>query len=148
MCFESGKIPEPWRRAMIWPIYKGKGMDRRLTASYRRISLLSCIYKLFSSVINNRIKKFLEDGDLLAEEQNGFRQGRSCQDHVYILTSVIRNNLSSNKPIYTAFIDFKTAFDVVNRNFLLYKIIETGVNGKNVFYVINYIQSNGGLCTG
>ena len=84
---------------------------------------------------------FLEDGDLLAEEQNGYRQGRSCQDQLYVLTSIIRNNLPSNKSIYAAFIDFKTAFDVVNRNVLLYKIFETGVNGKNVFYVKNYIQS-------
>ena len=31
------------------------------------------------------LSKYLESNNLLTEEQNGFRQGRSCQDHILVL---------------------------------------------------------------
>ena len=94
--------------------------------NYRGISLLSCISKLYSSIMNKRITQYLEENDILAEEQNGFRSGRSCEDHVFTLSSVIRNNTS----VFTAFIDLKKAFDFVDRNMLLYKLLQTNINGK------------------
>ena len=94
--------------------------------NYRGISLLSCISKLYSSIMNKRITQYLEENDILAEEQNGFRSGRSCEDHVFTLSSVIRNNAS----VFMAFIDLKKAFDFVDRNMLLYKLLQTNINGK------------------
>lgn len=135
LCFDSGKIPKEWRKAIICPIYKGKGSEPRLPSSYRGISLLSCIYKLYSSVLNTRLRDYLEYKGTLAEEQNGFRKKRSCEEHIYILNSIIRNSLDNKKSIYAAFIDFKTAFDVVDRHMLLYKIIDAGVDGKLYFAI-------------
>ena len=94
--------------------------------NYRGISLLSCISKLYSSIMNKRITQYLEENDILAEEQNGFRSGRSCEDHVFTLSSVIRNNSS----VFTGFIDLKKAFDFVDRNMLLYKFLQSNINGK------------------
>ncbi len=62
----------------------------------------------------------------------------SCEDHLFVLSSIIRNNLSEKKRIYAAFIDFNTVFDIVNRGMLLYKILENGIHGK-VYYVIKEI---------
>jgi hypothetical protein len=39
--------------------------------------LLSCIGKLFTSLINSRLSEFLETRNLLGEEQAGFREGYS-----------------------------------------------------------------------
>ena len=78
-------------------------MDKRLPMNYRRISLLSCISKLYSNLINKRISKYLEDNDILGEEQNGFRKFRSCEDYIFTLNSIIRNN----KQTFATFIDLK-----------------------------------------
>ena len=51
----------------------------------RGISLLSCISKLYRSIMNKRITQYLEENDTLAEEHNGLRSGRSCEDHVFTL---------------------------------------------------------------
>ena len=96
--------------------------------SYRGISLLLCISKLYSSILNKRITKCLEENNILAEEQNGFRTDRSCEDHAFTLDSVIRNNTT----VFAAFIDLKKAFDFVDRNMLLYKLLQSNINGKNV----------------
>ena len=73
---------------MIQPLYKNKGV-RTDPDNYRGISLLSCVAKLFTSCINSRLSMFLEQNDLLKENQAGFRCGYSTIDHVYSLHSII-----------------------------------------------------------
>ena len=69
-----------------------------------------------------RLGDYCERSGCLVDEQNGFRAGRSCQDHIYTLSSIIRNRKSENKDTYCAFVDFKKAFDWVPRDLLLYKL--------------------------
>ncbi|VDI36428.1 Hypothetical predicted protein [Mytilus galloprovincialis] len=73
-CFDTGKVPSLWRKALIRPIPKGSAIDTRIPLNYRGISLLSVIAKCYSSTLNNRVQKFLEDNGLIVDEQNGFRR--------------------------------------------------------------------------
>ena len=121
-CYFNNVIPSVWRTSIISPIPKSSSKDPCVPLNYRGISLLSCFYKLYTSLLNMRLGNFCEGNGYLVDEQNGFRPGRSCQDHVYTLSSVIRNRKSENKDTYCAFVDFKKAFDWVPRNLLLYKL--------------------------
>jgi len=56
---------------------------------------------------------------MLADKQNGLRKHRLCDDHIFTMNSVIRNN----KSVYTSFIDLKKCFDFLDRKFLLYKLL-------------------------
>lgn len=133
MCFEKNLVPTVWLKSIIHPILK-KGRDARVPASYRSISLMSTVAKLFNSVINTRLIKFLEDYNLLSDEQNGFRRSRSCLDHLYVLTSILRNRKRAGLSTYLAFVDFTRAFDTVNHSLLTYKMRTNGLYGK--FYNI------------
>ena len=126
LIFDTSIIPSVWRQSIICPILKDPSSDRSVPMNYRGISLLSCISKLYSSISNKRITKYLEENNILAGEQNGFRTDRSCQDHVFTLNSVIRNNTT----VFAAFIDLQKAFDFVDRNMLLYKLLLSNINGK------------------
>ena len=97
LCFDTGILPSVWKKAMIAPIPKDSTKDKRIPLNYRGISLLSVVSKLYSAVINNRFLNYLEDENLLAEEQNGFRRKGSCEDHVYSACTLIRNRLSQKK---------------------------------------------------
>ena len=55
------------------PIYKNK-RDPSLPENDRPIPILSCLGKLFTSVINNRLTKFVERNNLLSENQVGFQE--------------------------------------------------------------------------
>ena len=46
--------------------------------------VLSFIYKLYSSVIKNRLSSYCECNKLIEDEQNGFSPSRSCLDHVFV----------------------------------------------------------------
>ena len=97
MCFLNNVIPSVWRRSVITPIPKGASKDPCVPLNYRGISLLSCLYKMYTSLLNQRLSLYCESNDLLVDEQNGFRAARSCQDHVYVLSSVIQNRKSRVK---------------------------------------------------
>ncbi|XP_048743557.2 uncharacterized protein LOC125656974 [Ostrea edulis] len=72
------------------------------------------------------------------DEQNGFRRGRSCEDHVFTLNSLIQNN----KNLYVAFIDLKKCFDFVDRDMMLYKLLLNDINGKMYNSIKNIYQSS------
>ncbi len=129
-CFDTGLIPSVWTQAVISPIPKDKTSDPRIPLNYRGLSILSCVYKIYTAVLNNRIVDFLEVNDLLHDEQNGFRSKRSCSDHIFSLCSIIKNSINVDQDIFTCFVDFRKAFDFVPREMLLYRMLELGVDGK------------------
>ena len=131
MCFTRNLIPSIWRDSIISPIPKSSTKDPCVPLNYRGISLLSCLYKMYTSLLNSRLTDYIESNDLLVDEQNGFRSKRSCQDHIYSLSSVIRNRKSCKLDTYCAFVDFKKAFDWVPRDLLLFKLATSfNVHGK------------------
>ncbi len=89
-CFDHGVIPAQWYKSIIKPIPKSSRNDPKSPHSYRRISLISNVYKLYSALLNNRLVGHQERSGLLVDEQNGFWKQRACIDHIYSVTSIIR----------------------------------------------------------
>ena len=67
--FHTGIIPTIWLDGNVIPIHKKKG-DQLDTRNYRPITLLSCLGKLFTSIINNRLTVFSDQVELLEEKNN------------------------------------------------------------------------------
>ena len=139
--FECKVFPSIWAKSVLKPIPKSSTIDPRVPLEYRGISLLSTVYKLYSSILNSRLTNCAELHGLLAEEQNGFRKARSCEDHCFALSSVVRNQKALNRSTFVGLIDLKKAFDCVDRKLLLFKLLKAGING-NLFQNIKNIYSN------
>ncbi len=118
--YEFCLIPSIWDLAIIKPIPKNALADPCLPLEYRGISLLSTVYKLFTSVLNKRIVQPAETNSLYSNELNDFGKNRSCEDQLFILSSIIRNRKSERLSTYIAFVDFEKAFDRVDRNFFFF----------------------------
>ena len=56
-----------------------------------------------------------EQNDVLTDAQFGFRPGYGTIDAIFVLNSIISQTLCKKKRLYCAFVDFKTAFDSINR---------------------------------
>ena len=141
---DTGIIPTEWCMGMIQPIFKKKGSITD-PDNYRGITLLSCMSKMFTALLNNRLKFFLESSGTLDECQTGFRDDYSTLDHIFTLHSLIELYLVNNKRIYCAFIDYRKAFDLINRSKLWLKLLGSGINGK-VLNVIHNLYSNAKSC--
>jgi hypothetical protein len=57
------RTPVQWSSAYILPIYKSG--DSSMPENYRGIAINSCIGKLFNTVLNNRLDKYLIDNNLI-----------------------------------------------------------------------------------
>ena len=133
--FDSGILPTSWLEGSITPIYKNKG-DSSDPANYRPITILSCLGKVFTAVLNNRLTDFIDTHKLLNENQAGFRKEYSTSDHIFVLSSLIEIIKSKKKHLSCAFVDFSQAFDTVWRNGLWCKHLLNSVKGK--FFQIVY----------
>ena len=145
LCFSSGVIPDDWTKALIKPLKKRGNKDSLLLSNYRCVSLLPNIYKLYSQILKIRLSYYLEDKGLLCDEQNGFRKGRSCMDHLYALSTIIRNRIIDNLSTYCCFVDMAKAFDSVAWNTLLHQCLKYGISGK-LYWSITEIY-NRTLCS-
>lgn len=123
-----GYFPSSWAEGHIVPLHK-KG-DVNNVNNYRGITLLSVLGKLFTRLLNNRLKEWAEMYQVYIEAQAGFRKCMSTADNIFVLHGLISHMLNAGKKFYCAFIDFSKAFDYVVRDVLWYKLIKLGVRGQ------------------
>ena len=122
-------FPSIWKTSSIIPIHKmGKPLDS--TASFRLISLTSCVSKLFEHIILSRLLFFLESDSILYPRQAGFRHGRSTLDQILYLSQSISDGFNKLRPgsrtiLFT--IDFSKTFDSVWHLTLFHKLISAGL---------------------
>uniref|UniRef100_A0ABM0MA50 RNA-directed DNA polymerase from mobile element jockey-like n=1 Tax=Saccoglossus kowalevskii TaxID=10224 RepID=A0ABM0MA50_SACKO len=133
---DTGIVPTSWIMGCIKPIFKNTG-DTSDPSNYRGITLLSCLGKFFTAVINDRLTSYLNCVGSLGEEQAGFRAGYSTLDHIFVLHSVIDLYLHNKKRVYCAFIDYKKAFDLIDSTSLWFKLISNHINGKIITVIYN-----------
>jgi hypothetical protein len=106
----TSKILNMFKRAKVISIIK-PGKDGTDPAYYRRISLLSVVYKLLERLILQRIQPLIED--VTPINQAGFRQHRSCTEQVMALTTLeagFQHQLKTG-----VFVDLTAAYDTVWR---------------------------------
>lgn len=136
---DTGFFPEQWSTGCIHPIYKNKG-DRSNVQNYRPITILSCLGKLFTSVLNVRLNEYLEESMLLSENQAGFRKNYSTTDHIFSLYALIEFFKAKKQKLFCGFVDFSSAFDSVWRVGLWSKLLKSNVNGKVFNVIFNMYQ--------
>ena len=81
----------------------------------------------------------------MGEEQAGFRYAYSTIDHIFTLNAIIDFYLKERKKLFCAFIDYRKAFDFVDRTSLWMKLISTGING-NLLRVIHNLYAGAKSC--
>lgn len=136
LIFDTGFIPESWVVGNIIPIYKNKG-DSNDPKNFRPITLVSCLGKLFTAILSERLSKYSDDFFVMHENQCGFRQGYCTVDNLFTLYSFFELLKRKKKKMYCAFIDFEKAFDKIWREGLWYKLLINNINGK----MLNVIQN-------
>ena len=140
LILNTGIIPENWVEGLIMPIYKNKG-DSMLPENYRPITLLSCMGKLFTAILNERLTLFLDENRILLENQAGFRKHYSTSDHIFVLHSLFELLKKQKKKLFCAVVDFSKAFDSVWRIALWNKLLRNEINGKFFNVIYNLYQN-------
>ena len=144
-------IPKKWKSAVV--IF----LDKPNKKALRPISLTTCMGKILERIINNRLTNWAESNNIMDSKQNGFRKGRSTLDNLTILTSDVRRGFENMKDTLTACIDVKSAYDNVDHEILIRKLmqkncplkivkfIETWITDREIKYMKSYANPVSGI---
>ena len=138
-CLILEKIPDEWKCAIVLPLYKNKG-DKNDINNYRGISILSPIVKIFERILSKQITNYFNCNQLLYMGQHGFRSDHSCETAVHEIVTECLKNLEKKRNNLLLFIDFRKAFDLVDRDILLLKLANYGFSNEALNLIRNYFS--------
>ena len=129
-------VPNIWKTAIVIPLHK-KG-DKEKPSNYRPISLLPILSKILEKIVTNQLIKYLEDNDILSHNQFGFRPGLSTENALNKILSSVYTATEKSKISLLILLDLSKAFDSVNHNILLSKLIRYNID---TFWFKNYLEN-------
>ena len=107
MCMKESGFPYCWKVSSVVPVFKN------VAKTYRPVSILSVVGKVFQKLVNNRIVDHLEKCALFSDFQYGFRSSQSTADLLTVVSDRISrafNRSGATRPIA---LDTSKAFDRV-----------------------------------
>ena len=151
LIFRSHSYPKQWTLNLLKPIHKKESATN--PENYRGIAISSCLSKLYSSVLLFCLQEYVDKHNLLSDNQIGFRKGKQTSDHIFILKTLVDKFLRKHKcKLFVAFIDFKKAYDSINRDHLFFKLKNVPIGGlllenvKAMYKTVEYcIKVHGGF---
>ena len=106
--WQTGEWPTPWTQSLVVTLPKKGNLQQ--CQNYRTISLISHPNKAMLKIALNRLKPQAEK--TVAEEQAGFRAGRSTTEQIFNLR-ICEKYLQHQQNLYHVFIGFNKAFDML-----------------------------------
>ena len=107
--WETGQWPTQWTQSLMITVPKKGNLQQ--CNNYRTISLICHPSKVMLRIILHRLRPHAEE--IIAEEQAGFRTGRSTTEQIFNLRILRERYLQHQQDLYHVFVDFKKAFDRV-----------------------------------
>ena len=117
----TNHFPDQWKKAQIIMIPK-PGKDPNLVQSYRPISLLPILSKVFEKLFMKRLKPIIIQRKLIPNHQFGFRAQHGTTEQVHRVVNKVSRDLENKRYCSAAFLDIAQAFDKVWHDGLLYKL--------------------------
>lgn len=139
-CLELHYFPTEWKTAKVIPLLK-PGKDPTSPTSYRPISLLSSLSKLFEGLILDRVLEHIESNNILPPEQFGFRKGHSTTHQLQRVVNIIDRNKSVAKSTAMALLDVEKAFDNMWHDGLVHKLYRHNFPEYIIKIIQNYLNN-------
>ena len=121
-CLQLSYFPTAWKIGKNFPIAK-PGKDKSLTSSYRPITLLPIIGKLFEKTILARMLDHEDEKQILKSQQFGFRTKHSTTQQVLRITETVSLRFNYDKSTAMTLLDIEKAFDAVWHDALRHKLL-------------------------
>ena len=134
----SGTIPLSCKRACVSPLHKTG--DKTDPGNYRPISILPVIGKTIEYFVSEQITRYFDSNKLFSNRQYGFRKNHSTTYLMLDLFDEIYTSKSKNKTPAIVYLDIKKAFDSVDHEILLKKLVFYGLGGTVLEWFRNFLS--------
>ena len=115
---------DDWKIARVTPIHKDG--SKQIVGNYPPISVRPIISKIFEKEIFQQLYKHMNENNLISKFQFGFRPGYSTLSALIHMCNIWYNNLDNGELTGVVLIDIQKAFDSIDHEILLKKLIFYG----------------------
>uniref|UniRef100_A0A674AJ45 Reverse transcriptase domain-containing protein n=1 Tax=Salmo trutta TaxID=8032 RepID=A0A674AJ45_SALTR len=133
---EKWMFANVWKHAKLCPIPKDC-KEPATPANSRPISLLPTLSKILEGIVSRQIWEYMENNDLITANQHAYRKNHSTTTALVDMTDQWLNAMDNGKFVGVLFLDFSAAFDLVDHEIILTKLMHYGF--KEV--ALNWVQS-------
>ena len=130
-----------WKSALVKLIQKDGATIE--PGGYRPIALLDTVHKLFTSLMEDRIRALAEQYDLFGPSQEGFRSGRSCPRQTQVLKYLVDRVRRAEGSAYVSYFDFSSAFDSPDHEYMINVLEDLGFENTDIIrrlYADTYLR--------
>ncbi|KAK2578626.1 hypothetical protein KPH14_012613 [Odynerus spinipes] len=137
--FTSSYFPSPCKEAKVIPILK-PGKFSTDPSSFRPITLLPIVGKIFERVILFNIENYIEKKNIWINQQFGFRANHSTIHQVARITQHITHSFNVRRDTVMILLDLSKAFDTVWHKALLFKLSRMGIPYTTLRLLKSYLE--------
>ena len=134
----QGCFPNDLKISRTCPIFKNG--SRKEASNYRPISCLPVLSKVFEKVVFNQLYEYLIINNILSPNQFGFQPGKSTLHPIIHILNYIAEAFNQNKFVVATFLDLSKAFDLVNHEILLSKLVKIGLDETSINWFRSYLS--------
>ena len=135
----SAIFPTQWKEALVIPIPKVTNPTE--SSNYRPISLLPLPGKILEKLVHNQLSFFLEENNLLSDNQFGFRKQRSTAHAVSQVLNQIYTNINRSAVTVAIYLDVSKAFNSVQHVTLLSKLRQMNLSQNALLWITSYLEN-------
>ena len=127
----NGTFPEELKLAKVTPLFKKADLFDKVT--YRPVSLLSHISKVYERIIFNQIMTYFEP--YFSIYLTGFRENHNTQHSLLKMLELWTESLDKSKSVVAIFMDLSKAFDTLNHDLLIAKLEAYEFSANSLTYI-------------
>lgn len=152
-CLKLSYFPRDWKIGKVVAIPKA-GKDLLSPSSYRPITLLPNIGKIFEKLVLGRLQDHEKNNKIIKDQQFGFREKHSTTQQIMRIVETATLRFNENKSTALITLDVEKAFDSVWHDALLHKLnqhkfpaylvklISSFLTDRISFVIVNGINSH------
>ena len=136
----GGEYPSEWNEGIIIPFPKNQE-EYPKPKDFRPITLLSVMGKGLEKIVLKRLQKLNRTFSVIPDSQWGFQAGKSTIENLIVLHRRAHDAVTRRKILGVAFMDISKAYDNVDRRILQKKLVDLGIEGNMIRYLISFINN-------
>ncbi|KEG07383.1 Tbingi protein [Trypanosoma grayi] len=133
----TGIVPQSWRHGVIIPLLK-PGKKATELASYRPVTLTSCLCKLMERIVAARIRDAIESKP--TPQQSGFRPSHSTLNQLLHLRAVMHRPTPKDRTA-AVFVNYAKTFDTVDNDKIILAMRRRGVPPHIVRWSASFLRN-------
>lgn len=137
--FSKGEFPETWKQSQIKPIYKVK--NSKNMKDIRPINMLPTYEKIIEKLADEQLQRHIDKNKIITENQSGYRKGHSCETSINMVIQKWKEAIDEDKTIICVFLDFSRAFETIDREILIEKLHEIGIENNELNWYKTYLAN-------